>query len=91
MRPNDRIGRWREERFLAVVTSCGAEGLTRVAHFMNRLAGSMGIRWWGDRIPVTLAVGGTVVRPGDTPETLLARAGIALERSLLGEENVVIA
>ncbi|MBZ5729153.1 MAG: PAS domain-containing protein [Acidobacteriia bacterium] len=81
--PNDMIGRWSEERFLMVVTSCTASTLMKAARMMKRLVNFEGVPWWGDRLCVTLSMGGTIVRAGDTPETLVSRAGAALESSLL--------
>jgi PAS domain S-box-containing protein len=90
--PNDTIGRWSEERFLAVVTSCTAASLLRTVSLMKRMVGSAGVPWWGDRLSVTLSVGGAMVRPGDTPETLAGRAEAALESSLPRlEDSVVVA
>jgi PAS domain S-box-containing protein/diguanylate cyclase (GGDEF)-like protein len=88
--PNDMIGRWPEDRFLAVVTACTAPNLVRAATMMKRLASLEGIPWWGDRLSVTLSMGGTIVEAGDTPETLVARADAALESSLLQSEDRVV-
>jgi len=92
MGPNDMIGRWSESRFVAVVTGCTAPTLLRVAEMMKRLVRLEGVPWWGDRLPLSLSMGGTVVRTGDTPETLVSRADAALDTSLLqpGDSIVVI-
>jgi PAS domain S-box-containing protein len=90
--PNDMVGRWSQERFVAVVTGCTAPSLLKTASLMKRLVHASGVPWWGDRLSVTLSVGGTIVRPGDTPETLVSRANAALERSLPqpGDSAVVV-
>jgi PAS domain S-box-containing protein/diguanylate cyclase (GGDEF)-like protein len=80
--PNDMIGRWSEERFLAVVTACMEPTLLSAAARMKRMVNLDGVPWWGGRIAVTLSMGGAIVTAGDTPETLVARAGSALESSL---------
>jgi len=80
--PGDVVGHWADGRFLALVTGCTHSTLAQVATSMRRLVGSMGIRWWDDRIPVTLSVGGAIVRSGDSAAALVGRADIALERSL---------
>jgi PAS domain S-box-containing protein/diguanylate cyclase (GGDEF)-like protein len=80
--PHDMIGRWSEERFLAVVTGCTAPALRRAANMMQRLVSLERIPWWGDRLSVTVCVGGSVVLDGDTAETLVDRAEIALECSV---------
>jgi GGDEF domain-containing protein len=88
--PNDMIGRWSEDRFLAVLTGCTAPTLLRAAAMMKRLANLEGIPWWGDRLPITLSMGGTVVQMGDTPEALVSRADAALAASLLQHEDFVV-
>lgn len=80
--PGDMVGHWADGRFLAVVTGCTDSTLAQVANSMSHLVGSMGIRWWGDRIPVSLSTGAAIVRAGDTPEALVTRADIALERGI---------
>jgi PAS domain S-box-containing protein len=91
MGPNDMIGQWSEDRFVAVVTGCTAPALQRAAMLMKRLVSAEGVPWWGDRIPVSLSMGGTIVRAGDTPETIVSRAEDALQSSLLPpEENIVV-
>lgn len=80
--PNDMIGRWSEERFVAVVNGCTASTLLAAAGRMKRMASLDGVPWWGDRITVTLSMGGAVVRDGDTPETLVSRAEAALESGM---------
>jgi PAS domain S-box-containing protein/diguanylate cyclase (GGDEF)-like protein len=89
--PNDMIGRWSEDRFLAVLTGCTVPSLLRAANLMKRLVHAAGVPWWGDRLSVTLSVGGTMVRPGDTPEELVGRADAALESNFpLLEDSVVV-
>jgi len=87
--PNDMIGRWSATRFLAVVTSCSRPELARAATMLQGLVASQGMRWWGDRLQVTVSIGGTVVEPGDTMETLVSRAQAALDGGLHGQVLVV--
>jgi GGDEF domain-containing protein len=88
--PNDMIGRWSEDRLLAVVAGCTAPTLLRAAKMMKRLVTMEGIPWWGKRIPATLSMGGTIVQPEDTPESLVGRAGAVLERGLLQMGDCVL-
>jgi hypothetical protein len=46
---------------------------------LNRLAGSEAVPWWGDHLSVTVSVGGTIAREGDTPQSLVERAEAAIE------------
>ncbi len=63
--PDDAIGRWPEQRFLAIVVAGTTASLTQVANSLSSLVGSMFVRWWGDRVPVDLSVGWAMVREGD--------------------------
>lgn len=81
MGPHDMIGRWSEDRFLAVVTACTEPALRRAANMMKRLVSLERVPWWGDRLAVAICVGGAVVGDGDTVESLVDRAEIALECS----------
>jgi PleD family two-component response regulator len=40
------------------------------------------IAWWGDRDSVTISLGGTVVKHGDTVEAMVLRAERALRESI---------
>lgn len=88
--PNGMIGRGLEDRFTAIVENSTAETLLKTAGLLKRLVSLEGIPWWGDRISVTLSVGGTMVRVGDTPESLLQRADEALETCLLEHGDHVV-
>lgn len=80
--PNDMIGRWSEERFLAVLAGCTELALLRATKTIKRLVNLEAIPWWGERLQITLSIGGAIVHAGDTWETLVARAEAALESSL---------
>ena len=81
-----------EDGFTAMVENSTAEALLKTAGLLKRLVSLEGIPWWGDRISVTLSMGGTMVRAGDTPDSLLERANEALGASLLEHgDHVVVA
>lgn len=90
--PNGRLGRWSEVRFAAIVANCGDAKLLKTGKTLRTLVSLEGVPWWGDRLSVTLSIGGTVARAGDTPESLMDRAEQALERCILehGDQAVVI-
>jgi GGDEF domain-containing protein len=80
------------DRFTAIVENSTGEALQKTAGLLKRLVSLEAIPWWGDRISVTLSMGGTMVRAGDTPESLLERADAALGASLLEHgDHVVVA
>jgi len=72
--PGDCVGRWSADRFVAVLANCTEPALARAAEALNRIAGSEAVPWWGDHLTVTVTMGGTVARDGDTPQSLVARA-----------------
>jgi PAS domain S-box-containing protein len=93
--PNGMIGcglRGSHGPFTAIVENSSADALLKTAGLLKRLVSLEGIPWWGDRISVTLSMGGTMVRAGDTPESLLQRADEALGTCLLEHgDHVVVA
>lgn len=82
--PNDIVGRWSGDCFVAVIRVCATESLVRFAGLLKRLIRVTAIPWWGDRLSVTVSMGGAVVRDEDTPETLVHRAEQALATAAEG-------
>jgi len=69
-RPGDLVGRWREDRFARLLMFPAADGVRACAERLQRLVSLDSVPWWGDRLSITASVGGTMVRPGDTVESL---------------------
>jgi diguanylate cyclase (GGDEF)-like protein/PAS domain S-box-containing protein len=88
--PLDFVGRWSEDQFLAIVANCNEGDLLTTAERLKRLAQSSEIVWWGDQLSVTVSVGGTVLAPGELVESLLSRAGSALEQAAAKGGNFAI-
>jgi PAS domain S-box-containing protein/diguanylate cyclase (GGDEF)-like protein len=78
LREGDIVGDWFGNRFLALVVNCPPETLARVVFMLKRVVSVAEISWWGERLGVTVSIGGAAVRPGDTVESLLARCESAL-------------
>ncbi len=78
------------DHFTAIVGNSTAEALLKKAGLLQRLVSLEAVPWWGDRIFVTLSIGGTMVRGSDTPESLLERADRALSASLREQGNRVV-
>ena len=89
-RPDDLVGRWREDRFAALVACPAADGLLSCAERLKRLVSLASVPWWGDRLSVTVSMGGTMVRPGDTVESLLERAEEALQAATAAHADAVL-
>ncbi len=77
--PDGFLGRWAENRFLAIVGNCGNGDLERAAQNVYQMANCSGIQWWGDFLSAAVSVGRAVVQSGDSMETLLERAFKALK------------
>jgi PAS domain S-box-containing protein/diguanylate cyclase (GGDEF)-like protein len=89
--PDDLVCRWSEDRLVAILRNCAAPALANAAAKLRRLAAMESVPWWGDHLSVTLSIGATVVRAGDTPSSLMERAGQALAASLLEDSGGLVA
>jgi diguanylate cyclase (GGDEF)-like protein/PAS domain S-box-containing protein len=88
--PQDFVGCWSEDQFLAIVANCGDGDLLTTAERLKRLARASEIVWWGDQLSVTVSVGGTVLRPGEPIESLLGRTGNALKQAVAQGGNFAV-
>ena len=95
LRPTDCLGRLSERRFLAILAECKSTEIESVAKRLQKMVSYSEIRWWGDKISVTASFGGTESAPGDTIESMVARAEAAVARGASsrgsGDINVLTA
>jgi len=89
-RPEDLVGRWREDRFVLLVACPAADALQSCAERLRRLVSLASVPWWGDRLSVTVSMGGTMVRPADSVESLLERAEQALQDAMSAQADSVL-
>ena|ERR1700690_1429907 len=89
LRPTDFLGRLAENRFLAVLTECGAGDIEKTATRVKKMVSTSEIKWWGDRWSVTASFGGAVVQAGDATESLMERAEKSLAESVASGGNHV--
>jgi diguanylate cyclase (GGDEF)-like protein/PAS domain S-box-containing protein len=80
LRPTDFLGRWTDDRFLAIVDG-GRTTVERISERIQQLAACSDIRWWGDLLAIPVALGIAQAQEGDTVESLIARAEAALHHS----------
>ena len=78
LRPTDVIGRWGENEFLVVLMECGTQEVPRVGERLRKMANQCEVQWWGDQIHVTVSLGGTSAKDGDSVEGIVLRAENAL-------------
>jgi diguanylate cyclase (GGDEF)-like protein len=77
----DFLGRWGDDHFLAIVADHEDGALLTTAKRLRRLAQFCEVTWWGDQLSVTVSLGGTVLDPAETVESLLERTGNALKQA----------
>jgi len=88
--PQDFVGRWAGDQFLAIISNCSVDDLLTTAERLKRLAHSSEIIWWGDQLSVTVSVGGAVLVPGEPLEALLGRTVDALKGAGASGGNSVL-
>lgn len=90
LRPTDYMGRWQENEFLAIVVECNRSEISRVGERLRRMIGSAKIAWWGDSLPLAIAMGATAVKPQDTAAEMMRRAEGALREGILQGGNRIV-
>jgi PAS domain S-box-containing protein len=76
--PGERLGRWSQNRLLAIVRACAQAALDRQAEYLRKVARLASAPWWGERISVTVSASGALALPGETAASLIERAEAAL-------------
>jgi PAS domain S-box-containing protein/diguanylate cyclase (GGDEF)-like protein len=87
LRPTDFLGRWQENQFLAILSECSGTEISGASERLRRMVGASQISWWGDRLPVTVSLGGTTAKQTDTVDTMILRAEEALQESAASGGN----
>jgi GGDEF domain-containing protein len=83
------VGYWADDRFVVILADCPAGVLARIAATLKQVVEGAAIPWWGDRLSVTVSVGGTTAQEGDTAAGLLSRAEQALRKSCAKKVEIV--
>jgi diguanylate cyclase (GGDEF)-like protein/PAS domain S-box-containing protein len=91
VRPVDMVGRWNESGFLAIIAYCTADMLENVNALLKKIVKSAGIEWWGDRLSVTVSVGGASVDSGDQIDSILQRAEKSLQQNISKDGDCALA
>lgn len=68
--PENFLGRWGEDEFLAVLQSASPIRVAATAEKVWNLVSQSEVSWWGDRFLIEAVVAHAVARPGDTLESL---------------------
>lgn len=89
LRPFDLFGRWGGEEFLAVIRNCDAKGVLQIAERFKNLISKSQLRVSGDKLGITVSVGATLAREGDTPGSIIKRADTLMYESKKCGKNKV--
>jgi diguanylate cyclase (GGDEF)-like protein/PAS domain S-box-containing protein len=89
-RPYDLFGRWGGEEFVGVIRNVDGETLVRTGERFRALIEQTIIHLQGRDISVTVSMGATLARAGDTVESLVKRADELMYGSKLAGRNRLI-
>lgn len=89
LKPAEEIGLWGGDEFLVLSHERNAAMLAAHAQVLAGMARTTDFRWWGDRISLTVSVGGAQSLPGEGLGELLERAQSAMLTSIHGGGNRV--
>ncbi len=91
LRGSDSCGRWGGEEFIALVHDLDRSGLAKVAEKLRQIVSETGIREKEAELRVTVSIGASLARAGDTLESLLERADrLMYDSKRLGRNRVCI-
>jgi len=85
----DILGRWGGEEFLAVLTNVNPEELATIAERSRMLVRESTLPTPRGGLSVTVSIGGTLVMPGDTVESVVRRADRRMYLSKASGRNCV--
>ena len=71
--PLDLLAHWDRAGFRVAVQDASLAGLADLAEKLVVLVRASNLDWWGDRLHVTVSIGGALAEPGDSCESLEAR------------------
>ncbi len=89
LRETDRVCRWGGEEFLAIVLNVDEHRLLYVANKLRYLVEQSGFERDGAPVRVTVSVGATMAKPGESREQLVARADELMYHSKRSGRNRV--
>jgi diguanylate cyclase (GGDEF)-like protein len=81
IRSFDSVSRWGGEEFVTIAINVGEKELKKIAEKLRVLIRESYINLIGARVQVTVSIGATLSRSGDTPDSLINRADKLLHQS----------
>ena len=92
LRDTDVLGRWGGEEFMAVLLDVGSlDTLEALAERSRLLVGLSDLKLGEEPVTITVSVGATLFRPGDTAETIVQRADALMYQSKRDGKNRISA
>ncbi|GAW67378.1 diguanylate cyclase [Geoanaerobacter pelophilus] len=85
----DTVARWGGEEFVAILPSIRLPALATIAERVRTAVARSFLMEGGERIGVTLSIGGTIAESGDTAESIITRADAQMYRSKACGRNLV--
>jgi len=90
LRATDTIGRWGGEEFIAILNNVNdEETLRNIAEKVRTLVEFSRLDLNDQNLTVTISIGATRLRPGDTPESIINRADGLMYQSKKAGRNIV--
>lgn len=77
-RPFDLFGRWGGEEFVGVIFNVQAGDMVAIAHRYRKLIEKSSVALDKTTLHITVSIGATLVRPDDTPESIIKRADLLM-------------
>ncbi|MCL6581858.1 MAG: GGDEF domain-containing protein, partial [Firmicutes bacterium] len=91
LRSFDVVSRWGGEEFLAVIVNVDRGKLMGVGDKLCAMVEHSSLDLNGERVSVTVSIGGTVAVPGDDPSSLVRRADeLMYESKRAGRNRVTV-
>jgi diguanylate cyclase (GGDEF)-like protein len=90
LRSTDLVGRYGGEEFLVILSGASTEVALEIVERIRLKLGSTPIAVDGMEIPITISIGLAQARPGDSVESLIARADEALYEAKRAGRNRVV-
>lgn len=87
LRPYDQAGRWGGDEFVVVLSPCDSHTLT---HIGQRIRSHVETQSLAMGMPVTVSIGGHLVRPGELLDEILKQADQALYRAKQTGRNQLV-
>lgn len=77
-RPFDVFGRWGGEEFVGILYNVQAENIAAIANRYRKLIEKSYLSIDKTKVNITVSIGATIIRTGDTPESVIKRADLLM-------------